>query len=113
MPSTTPNSAAARTPARTRTKSSRRDPAAAAAAWGIDPANPQADLEAARAAAAAQQSPETQVRNYTVAEVAKLLSCHPNTVRDLIATKKLPHFKIGTDYRVRHVDLMAFTQPTT
>lgn len=82
-----------------------------AADWGIDPANPQADLEATRATLATAVNAENQVRSYTVKQTAELLNCHPNTVLKLITNKQLPSFKVGAMHRVRHVDLMAFIQP--
>ncbi len=47
-----------------------------------------------------QDRPDLE-QTYTVAEVAKIIKKHPDTVRAMIRTKQLEAVKIGRTYRVR------------
>lgn len=47
---------------------------------------------------------------YTVAEVARLLSVSPRTVRDRLRDGTLRGFREGADWRVWHRDLVAYIQ---
>lgn len=40
-------------------------------------------------------------QTYTVAEVAKIIKKHPDTVRDMIFAKKIEAVKIGRTWRIR------------
>jgi len=44
----------------------------------------------------------------TTEEAAKLLKLHRDTVRRLIRERKLPHVKVGSQYRLRRKDLEAW-----
>jgi excisionase family DNA binding protein len=41
----------------------------------------------------------------TVASLALYLHCHQSTIYRLIKTKKIPAFKIGSDWRLRRSDI--------
>jgi excisionase family DNA binding protein len=45
---------------------------------------------------------------YSIKEAAKLLSCHPETLRRAIRQGRLEAGKLGKDYRISRVDLMAY-----
>lgn len=55
---------------------------------------------------------EALIRDYyTVYEVAELLGFHHNTVRKMIKEGELPAKQFGRVWRIRKVDLEAFTMP--
>lgn len=49
-------------------------------------------------------------RIMTVKEVAEYLRVHPTTVYRLLRQGKLPAFRIGSDWRFRQADLVAWSR---
>ena len=49
----------------------------------------------------------------TLGEIADFLKCHRSTIYKLIKQRKLPVFRIGSDYRARRADLVEWMQAQT
>lgn len=49
----------------------------------------------------------------TLGEIADFLKVHRSTIYKLIKQRKLPVFRIGSDYRARRADLMEWMQAQT
>ena len=49
----------------------------------------------------------------TLGEIADFLKVHRSTLYKLIKQRKLPVFRIGSDYRARRADLMEWMQAQT
>lgn len=47
----------------------------------------------------------------TLNEVAEWLRCHPATIYELCRTRRIPGFKIGSDWRFDRRDLEEWVQP--
>ncbi len=50
---------------------------------------------------------------YSLEEIARKLSIHVNTVRNLIRARKLPAVKVGHQWRVSKADLVAYLEENT
>jgi excisionase family DNA binding protein len=46
----------------------------------------------------------------TLREVAAYLRCHESTLYRMMRGKALPHFRIGSDFRFRRADIMAWIE---
>lgn len=49
-----------------------------------------------------------EAKVYTVEQVAEMLNVQERTVRNYIATKKIEAFKVGQEWRIRHIDYVSF-----
>jgi excisionase family DNA binding protein len=58
-----------------------------------------------RKAAPSGLSPQENSEIMTMAEVAKLLKCHPSTVYRLVRISDLPAFRLGSDWRFLHSEI--------
>ena len=45
---------------------------------------------------------------YTIEDLAARWQCHPDTIRRMVTSGKLPAFKIGRDYRIRESDILEY-----
>jgi len=50
---------------------------------------------------------------YSLEEIAKKLSVHVNTVRNLVKSKQLPAVKMGAQWRVNKRDLVTYLEENT
>lgn len=56
----------------------------------------------------AKDNEDIQEETYTVGEIAKKLRVHPQTVRNLIHSKRLEAVKIGNEFRIFKEDYDRF-----
>jgi len=56
------------------------------------------------------QTPLTQVKVFTIPEVATCLTILKSKIYDLVSRKEIPHLKVGRNVRIRESDLQRWVE---
>lgn len=70
--------------------------------------NPREDAQMKQSPVKATPEPEAEIME--VQTLAKFLRCHESTIYRLLKNKKIPAFKIGSDWRFIKADIIRWIQ---